>query len=64
LFARGCGQILLAELLKTMRRPALIASGEFRASLAFRMIRYQVLVEHLCGRKARYTDVLQQLGRT
>jgi hypothetical protein len=58
-----CNSILLAELLKRARRPALIASGEFRASLAFRMVRYRVLVEHLHRRRARYTDVLQQLGR-
>jgi hypothetical protein len=58
-----CNSIVLAELLKRTRRPALIASGEFRASLAFRMIRYRVLVEYLHRRKSRYSDVLQQLGR-
>lgn len=58
-----CNSIVLAELLKRARRPALVASGEFRASLAFRMIRYRVLIEQLHRRKARYTDVLQQLAR-
>jgi hypothetical protein len=57
-----CNSILLAEALKYARRPALIVSGEFRASLAFRMIRYQVLIEHIHRRPARYTELLQQLG--
>ena len=58
-----CNSILLAEVLRQSRRPVLIASGEFRASLAFRMIRYQVLIEELYRRPAHYSQLLQQLGR-
>lgn len=59
-----CNSILLAELLRRTRRPLLVACGEFRASLAFRMIRYRVLMQHLHRRNARYSDVLQLLGRS
>jgi hypothetical protein len=57
-----CNSILLAELLKRACRPALVVCSEFRASLAFRMIRYQLLVERIHAQRARYTDAIQQLG--
>jgi hypothetical protein len=58
-----CNSILLAEVLKRTRRPMLIASGEFRAQLAFRLIRYRVVIEQLHRRPGRYTELLQELAR-